>query len=120
MKKYLSLCLALALCLALVLPAGAETVFQLGTTVNEQDSFQVAAEKFAELVNERTNGEYTKGIVIHDTFEAAKQGYHAYLGAYAYGHDANTDYVSCMITDMSGMVLTPFAETWEREAQAEE
>ena len=58
MKKYLSLCLALALCLALVLPAGAETVFQLGTTVNEQDSFQVAAEKFAELVNERTNGEY--------------------------------------------------------------
>ena len=58
MKKYLSLCLALALCLALVLPAGAETVFQLGTTVNEQDSFQVAAEKFAALVNERTNGEY--------------------------------------------------------------
>lgn len=58
MKKYLSLCLALALCLALVLPAGAETVFQLGTTVNEQDSFQVAAEKFAELVSERTNGEY--------------------------------------------------------------
>lgn len=58
MKKYLSLCLALALCLVLALPAGAETVFQLGTTVNEQDSFQVAAEKFAELVSERTNGEY--------------------------------------------------------------
>ena len=58
MKKYLSLCLALALCLVLAVPTGAETVFQLGTTVNEQDSFQVAAEKFAELVNERTNGEY--------------------------------------------------------------
>ena len=65
----------------------------------------------------RTSGEFTKGIVIHDTFEAAKQGYHAYLGAYAYGHDANTDYVSCMITDMSGMVLTPFAETWESTTQ---
>ena len=24
----------------------------------------------------RTNGEFTKGIVVHDTFEAAKQGYH--------------------------------------------
>lgn len=60
----------------------------------------------------RTSGAYTKGIVISDTFEAAKQGYHAYLGAYAYGHDANTDFVSCMITDMSGQVLLPFSETW--------
>lgn len=34
------------------------TVLKLGTTVNEQDSFQIAAEKFAELVNERTNGAY--------------------------------------------------------------
>ena len=60
----------------------------------------------------RTNGEYTKGIVIHDTFEAAKQGYHAYLGAYAYGHDDNTDYVQCMITSMVGTILAPFSETW--------
>ncbi|WMJ83822.1 TRAP transporter substrate-binding protein [Oscillospiraceae bacterium LTW-04] len=34
------------------------TVLKLGTTVNEQDSFQIAAEKFAELVKERTNGAY--------------------------------------------------------------
>jgi len=33
-------------------------VIKLGTTVNEQDSFQVAAEKFAELVAERTNNKY--------------------------------------------------------------
>lgn len=33
-------------------------VLKLGTTVNEEDSFQVAAEKFAELVSERTNGAY--------------------------------------------------------------
>ena len=33
-------------------------VLKLGTTVNEQDSFQVAAEKFKELVEERTNGAY--------------------------------------------------------------
>lgn len=38
--------------------SGEVTVLKLGTTVNEQDSFQVAAEKFAELVKERTNGAY--------------------------------------------------------------
>lgn len=51
-----------------------------------------------------------KGIVVASTYDAAKQGYHAYLGAYAYGHDENTDFVSCMITDKSGTVL--MAETW--------
>ena len=58
----------------------------------------------------RTNGEYTKGIVIHNTVEAARQGFHAYLGAYAYGHESGTDFVSCQITDMNGFVLTN--ETW--------
>ncbi|MDR2726622.1 MAG: TRAP transporter substrate-binding protein DctP, partial [Deltaproteobacteria bacterium] len=33
-------------------------VVKLGTTVNEQDSFQVAAVKFGELVKERTQGAY--------------------------------------------------------------
>ena len=68
----------------------------------------------------RTSNVYTKGIVVHDTFEAAKQSYHAYLGAYAYGHDQNTDFVSCMITDMSGAVLTPFSETWQAPARQPE
>ena len=58
MKKVTFISLLLILCLSLTGLAGAETVFQLGTTVNEQDSFQVAAVKFAELVNERTNGAY--------------------------------------------------------------
>ena len=68
----------------------------------------------------RTEGTITKGIVVHNTFEDAKQGYHAYLGAYAYGHDIQTDYVSCMITDMSGTVLVPFAETWQAPVITEE
>ena len=38
--------------------AYAETILKLGTTVNEQDSFQVAAEKFKALVEERTGGKY--------------------------------------------------------------
>lgn len=58
----------------------------------------------------RTKGTIEKGIVVKDTYDGAKQGYHAYLGAYAYGNDTTTDFVSCMITDMSGMVL--LSETW--------
>lgn len=57
-----------------------------------------------------TSGAYTKGIVVHDTFDAAKQGYHAYLGAYAYNHEENTDFVSCIITDNYGEIL--LKETW--------
>ncbi len=60
----------------------------------------------------RTNGTFDKGIEVKDAFDAAKQSYHAYLGAYAYDHDANTDFVSCHITDMSGVVL--MTETWQR------
>lgn len=57
-----------------------------------------------------TNGTIEKGIVVKDSFEAAKQGYHSYLGAYAYGQAPTTDYVSCMITGTSGTVL--LSETW--------
>ena len=63
----------------------------------------------------RTNGTITKGIVVAETYDAAKQGYHAYLGAYAYGHESGTDFVSAMITDMSGTVL--LSETWNAPAQ---
>ena len=66
----------------------------------------------------RMNGTFDKGIVIKDTYEAAKQSYHAYLGAYAYGQNAETDFVSCCITDMSGMVLMD--ETWARSEAAAE
>jgi uncharacterized protein (DUF305 family) len=65
----------------------------------------------------KTSSVYDKGIEIKDTLEAAKQSYHSYLGAYAYGHDANTDYVSCMITDDPGTVM--MAETWMVAAQEE-
>lgn len=65
----------------------------------------------------RNNGTIDKGIVVKDSFEAAKQGYHAYLGAYAYGQDANTDYVSCMIIGTSGTVL--LSETWIKATEPE-
>lgn len=65
----------------------------------------------------RTNGVYDKGIVVKDTFEAAKQSYHAYLGAYAYGQNANTDFVSVAISDTNGTIL--MAEQWKASAAAE-
>lgn len=58
----------------------------------------------------RTNGTIEKGIAVHGSLDGARQGYHAYLGAYAYGHDANTDFVSVEITDMTGARI--IAETW--------
>lgn len=58
----------------------------------------------------RTNNTYDKGIVVKDSYEAVKQGYHAYLGAYAYGQHSETDFVSCEITDVYGTRL--MFETW--------
>jgi hypothetical protein len=49
---------------------------------------------------------WDKGIEVHETRDSALQSYHAYLGAYAYGHDANVDYVKCMVDDtMSGVPI---------------
>ena len=67
-------------------------------------------EKFFIHEIKRTNGTIEKGIVVKDSYDGAKQGYHAYLGAYAYGNNSETNFVSCMITDMNGAVL--MHETW--------
>lgn len=66
----------------------------------------------------RTNSAYEKGIVVKETYEAALQSYHAYLGAYAYGQHAQTDFVSCMITDDLGTVLID--ETWTKAVEPEQ
>ena len=73
-KKIMALVLALVMIVSLAACSGGNdtkeepakegaaaepVVLKLGTTVNEEDSFQIAAVKFAELVNERTNGAYT-------------------------------------------------------------
>lgn len=65
----------------------------------------------------RAKNTFDKGVEVKDTFEAAKQSYHAYLGAYAYGQDKDTDFVSCHITDMSGTVL--MSETWVKPTEQE-
>ena len=58
-----------------------------------------------------TNGTTEKGCVIKQTLDEVKQSYHAYLGAYAYGHDANTDYVLCEVMDAQGNRLA--FEVWD-------
>ena len=67
-------------------------------------------EKYFLTQIKHTNGVWEKGCVVKDTLDEVKQSYHAYLGAYAYGHDAKTDYVQAHVTDINGMVI--FAETW--------
>lgn len=66
----------------------------------------------------RSNSTYDKGIEVKETLESAKQSYHAYLGAYAYGKDASTDFVSCMITDDIGICLMD--ETWTQKETPEQ
>lgn len=76
----------------------------------------------------KTNGVIEKGIVVKsdgtadENFEAAKQGFHAYMGAYAYNNDKDkdtgevkTNYVQCMITDVTGNIVEPFHETWAKQ-----
>jgi tripartite ATP-independent transporter DctP family solute receptor len=66
-KLFAMMLAVMMVCSIAAVSASAETTLQFGTTVNEQDSFQVAAEKFAELVKERTNGEYVIEIYPNGT-----------------------------------------------------
>ena len=61
--------------------------------------------KFFLVQIKHTNGTYEKGVVVKDSEAAARQSYHAYLGAYGYGNNAETDYVSVAIMNMSGAVI---------------
>lgn len=56
-----------------------------------------------QVYHNKTNDTWTKGIVIKNdptvnNEKAALQTYHAYLGAYAYGNNADIDYVYCRIS----------------------
>ena len=63
----------------------------------------------------RTNNVIEKGVVVKETLGDAQQGYHAYLGAYGYGHDANTDYVQAGILDAQGRMFDH--EVWDANVQ---
>ena len=60
---------------------------------------------FLSQIKRSTEGAYTKGVVVHDSYNNALNGFHAYFGAYGYGKDATCDYVACFVTDMSGAII---------------
>lgn len=51
------------------------------------------------------NGNYEKGCVVHDTADAARQGFHAYLSAYGYGHESGTDWCYAAVNDSNGAIV---------------
>lgn len=53
----------------------------------------------------RKNGTFEKGLVVHDTADAARQGFHAYLSAYGYGHEQGTDYCYAAVNDSNGAIV---------------
>ena len=74
-------------------------------------------EKYFLVQVKRTNGTIEKGVVVKDSLVAAKQSYHAYLGAYGYEHDPNTDYVMVGIINVNGILL--FSEVDDRIPEPE-
>jgi len=62
-------------------------------------------EKYFLVQIKRTNGTIEKGVVVKDSYNAALQSYFAYLGAYGYEHDSNTDYVQVAILNTAGLQL---------------
>lgn len=58
----------------------------------------------ARIKHNSTNDAWDKGVEVKDSLDDARQSFHAYLGAYGYGHDAGTDYVQCAILDINGAV----------------
>lgn len=70
---------------------------------------------FMHRIKVDNNGTVDKGIEVKETLDDAKQSYHAYLGAYAYGHDKNTDFVSVAITDDSENFNLLLCENWKRK-----
>ena len=59
---------------------------------------------FLTQIQHKKDGTWTKGVVIKETLEAARQSFHAYLGAYGYGQDINIAYVACYISTMTGQI----------------
>lgn len=69
-----------------------------------------------QVSHNKTNDTWTKGIVVKsdpskDNEAGALQTYHAYLGAYGYGNNADIDYVYCQLTAADNS-REPMSETW--------
>lgn len=68
----------------------------------------------------KTNNTWTKGVVVKsdpekDNESEALQVYHSYLGAYAYGHAPEIDFVYCCLISADN-IREPLEERWEAPA----
>ncbi len=75
---------------------------------------------FLTQIKINNEGTVEKGVVVKDTLDAARQSFHAYLGAYGYGQSPNIIYVQCMITDMAGRVTDSIVDDRTTVVVAEE
>ena len=71
----------------------------------------------SQAYHNKTTDTWSKGLVVKadpntDNEAAALQAYHAYLGAYGYGNNADIDYVYCRLTSADG-IREPLEEYWE-------
>lgn len=76
-----------------------------------------------QVKHNKTNDTWDKGIVVKSNPEKnneheALQAYHAYLGAYGYGHDPTIDYCYCRVTCASN-TREPIEEMWEDNKEGE-
>lgn len=77
-------------------------------------------EKYFLVQIKHTNGTWEKGVVVKDTLDAARQSYHAYLGAYGYGNQAGTDYVACYVFGQNGATYDSMIDNRIAEAAVQE
>ena len=75
-------------------------------------------DKFFLVQVKRTNNVIEKGVVVKDSYDDACQSYHAYLGAYAFGKDANTDYVLVHILNSERLGMK--GEVWKKAEEPQE
>lgn len=73
----------------------------------------------SQAYHNKTTDTWTKGLVVKSDPEKnneseALQTYHAYLGAYAYGHAPEIDYVYCRVASADG-AREPIEEIWQAD-----
>ena len=67
---------------------------------------------------QKENGDYTKGIEVHDALNDAIRSFWGRMKlAYNNSQSPNMTFVSCKITDSNGSVIEPYNKTWLKEPE---
>ena len=60
---------------------------------------------FVNQKKHRAGGAWDNNVHTKDTLDAAMHQFHAFMSTYAYGQDANLDYVSCSVEAQDGRII---------------